>query len=290
MTDDKSTLAQHFEEHRRHLRAVAFRMLGSRSEADDAVQEAWLKISRADTETVENLGGFLTTVVARICLDALRSRRAHREDAGFERLPEPATDDVVDPEHELLLADSVGPALVVVLETLAPGERLAFVLHDLFGMSFEEIAPIVGRSETAVRQLASRGRRRVQGKPVEEVDRKAERQVIEAFLAASRRGDFDALVAVLDPSVVVRADATAQKIGAARELRGLEAVAKNFLAKAQGARLALVDGAPGATWAPGGKPKIAFDFTIENGKIVAVDLVGDQAWLEEVAIELLEPA
>src|SRR5205809_3403172 len=214
--DESAWLAERFEEHRAHLRAVAYRMLGSLTEADDAVQDAWLRLSRSGAGEVENLGGWLTTIVARVCLNMLRSRNLRREQPVGVHVPDPliSRDDDVDPEHEAMLADSVGLALQVVLETLAPAERVAFVLHDMFAVPFEEIAPIVGRSPEAARQLASRARRRVQGASPSEADRPRKREVVEAFLAASRNGDFEALLAVLDPDVVARADATVVQMGA----------------------------------------------------------------------------
>src|SRR5256885_11451483 len=214
--DERDWLVERFEAHRTHLRAVAYRMLGSATEADDAVQESWLRLSRTDTSDVDNLGGWLTTVVARVCLDMLRSRTARREEPLGTHLPDGTAgpDHGLDPEQEALLADSMGPALLVVLETLAPAERLAFVLHDMFAMPFDEIAPIVGRSPDATRQLASRARRRVQGATMSDVDLTRQREVVDAFLAASRGGDFDALLAVLDPDVVVRADSAAVEAGA----------------------------------------------------------------------------
>jgi len=284
--DGHDGLAERFEDHRIHLRAVAYRMLGSLSEADDAVQETWLRLSRSDISGVENLGGWLTAVVARVCLDMLRSRKSRREEALDASLPEPA--DGVDPEEELLLADSIGPALLVVLETLAPAERLAFVLHDLFAVPFEEIAGIVGRSPAATRQLASRARRRVQGagtSPSADLTRK--REVVEAFLAASRSGNFDALLALLDPDVVLRADAAAARMGASSEVLGAPAVATTFSGRAQGAQLALVDGTPGAVWAQGGQPRVVFNFTITDGKIVAIDLLADPEYLGQLDWEAL---
>src|SRR5205085_1122623 len=228
-------LAERFEEHRAHLRAVAYRMLGSLGEADDAVQETWLRLSRSDTSSVENLGAWLTTVVARVCLNMLRSRASRREESLDVHVPEPIVSraDGIDPEHEALLADSVGLALLVVLEMLAPAERLAFVLHDMFAMPFDEIAPIVGRSPTAARQLASRARRRVQAAPVPETDLSRQREVVDAFFAAARGGDFDALVAVLDPDVVLRADAGVAGLGGSAVVRGASAVAARAITFAQ---------------------------------------------------------
>ncbi|MGZ4724656.1 MAG: sigma-70 family RNA polymerase sigma factor [Ilumatobacteraceae bacterium] len=288
--DEHEWLATRFEANRAHLRSVAYRMLGSQAEAEDAVQEAWLRLNRSDTADVENLGGWLTTVVARICLDMLRSRSSRRE----EPLDAPLTDSVsrqgaTDPEHEALLADSVGPALLVVLETLAPAERLAFVLHDMFAVPFEEIATIVGRSPTATRQLASRARRRVQGASTSSAtDLTRQRQVVDAFLAASRDGDFDALLAVLDPEVVLRADAVAVKSGASSELRGAPVVAGTFSGRAQFAQPALVDGAMAAVWAPGGKLRVVFNMTIGDGKISAIELIADPDHLGELDVAMLD--
>ncbi|HTG31773.1 MAG TPA: sigma-70 family RNA polymerase sigma factor [Thermoanaerobaculia bacterium] len=288
--DGHDGLAERFEEHRTHLRAVAYRMLGSLGEADDAVQEAWLRLSRSDTSGVENLGGWLTAVVARVCLDMLRSRKSRREEALDEHLPDPidGIDPGADPEQAVLLADSIGPALLVVLETLAPAERLAFVLHDMFAVPFEEIAPIVGRSPAAARQLASRARRRVQGMataPSADLTRK--REVVEAFLAASRNGNFDALLALLDPDVVLRADSAAVRMGASSEVRGVQTVATTFSGRAQAAQLALVNGAVGAVWAQGGQPRVVFNFTITDGKIVGIDLLADPELLGQLDWEAL---
>ena len=275
--DEHVWLAERFEENRTHLRAVAYRMLGSLSEADDAVQESWVRLSRSDTSGVENLGGFLTTVVARVCLDMLRSRRSRREEPLDLHLPEPVVSgaDGTDPEHQALLADSVGPALLVVLDTLAPAERLAFVLHDMFAVPFDQIAPIMGRSPAAARQLASRARRRVHGATVPDADLTRQRTVVDAFLAASRDGDFDALLALLDPDVVLRADHAAVQVGASKEVHGAAAVAATFAGRARAARPALVNGVAGAVWAPGGRPRIVFDFTMSDGKIVAIELLAD---------------
>jgi RNA polymerase sigma-70 factor (ECF subfamily) len=283
-------LAERFEEHRTRLRAVAYRMLGSASEADDAVQEAWLRLSRSDSSGVDNLGGWLTTVVARVCLTMLQSRRSRREELVGSHLPEPVAspEDGGDPEHEALLADSVGLALLVVLDTLAPAERLAFVLHDMFAVPFDEIAPIVGRSPAAARQLASRARRRVQGAAPTDGDLNRRREVVDAFLAASRRGDFDALLAVLDPEVVLRSDHAAVKTGASKEVRGAAAVAGTFSGRARTAQLALIDGAPGAVWAPGGKPRVVIGFTMAGGKIVAIDLLADPERLRQLDLFLID--
>ncbi len=283
---DADLLARRFETDRARLRAIAYRMLGSRTDAEDAVQEAWLRLSRAGDAGVENLGGWLTTVVARVCLDMLRVRRARREEFADEAVPRLAA--AADAEQEALLAESVGLAMLVVLDRLTPAERVAFVLHDMFDLPFEEIAGIVGRSVDASRQLASRARRRVRGATGDpEVDRDRQRQVVEAFLAASRRGDFDALLALLDPSVVARADAAAVAAGAAPEVRGAAEVATTFAGRARAARPALVDGLVGLAWAPGGRPRVVFDFTTENGRIVAIDLIADPARLGELELELL---
>src|SRR6185369_3961551 len=245
-------LAEQFETHRDHLQRVAYRMLGSTGEADDAVQEAWLRLSRTEAAGIENLGGWLTTVVARVCLDTLRSRKSRREEPlEGELRPAVEHESAVDPEQEAELADNVGLALLVVLEALAPAERVAFVLHDMFDLPFEEIAPIVGRSPTAVRQLASRARRRVRGGKTSS-DVASQRRVVDAFLAAARSGDIAGLLAVLDPDVVLRADRTAVRLGDVTELRGAEVVAANFKGKAQAARPALINGALGVVVAPQG--------------------------------------
>ena len=289
--DEHDWLAKQFEAERTHLRAVAYRMLGSLTEAEDAVQESWLHLSRSDTSGVENMGGWLTTVVARICLDMLRSRTSRREEPLEASVPEPITsrEGGIDPEQEALLADSVGLALLVVLDTLNPAERLAFVLHDIFAMPFDEIAPIVERSPTAARQLASRARRRVRGGATEpDADLTRSREVVDAFLAASREGSFDALLAVLDPDVVLRADRAAVHAGASREVRGAPAVAGTFSGRARFAQPALVDGAVGAVWAPGGRPRVVFGFTITRGKIVELDLVADPAHLSQLDLAVLD--
>ena len=289
--DEQDWLAERFEENRTHLRTVAYRMLGSLSEADDAVQEAWLRLSRSDTSSVENLGGWLTTVVARVCLDMLRSRKARREESLDAHAPDPivSREDGTDPEHEALMAESVGLALLVVLETLAPAERVAFVLHDMFNLPFDEIARIVGRSPGAARQLASRARRRVQGAATGfDADLARQREVVDAFLAASRGGDFDALLAVLDPDVVLRADHAAARAGASREVRGAAAVADTFAGRARAAQPALVDGAAGLVWAPGGRPRVVFNFTITRGKIVAIEMVADPERLRQLDLAVLK--
>jgi RNA polymerase sigma-70 factor (ECF subfamily) len=288
--DEHGWLAERFEAHRSHLRAVAYRMLGSPSEADDAVQEAWLRLSRSGAAGVENLGGWLTTVVGRVCLDMLRSRTSRREEPLGVHGPEPTVDreDEVDPEHEALMADSVGSALLVVLDTLSPSERLAFVLHDMFGVPFEEIAPIVGRSPAAARQLASRGRRRIRGAAAApQADQARRREVVEAFLAASRGGDFEALLAVLDPDVVLRADGAAVRLGASKEVRGAPAVAETFSGRARAAQPVLVDGAPGLVWASGGRPRVVFGFTITDGRIVEIEMVADPERIGQLDLSIL---
>jgi RNA polymerase sigma-70 factor (ECF subfamily) len=289
--DERDSLAELFEESRPHLRSVAYRMLGSLNEADDAVQEAWLRLSRSDTSGVENLKGWLTTVVARVCLDMLRSRKARPEEPLGTHVSDSivSREDGIDPEHEVLLADSVGLALLVVLQTLAPAERVAFVLHDMFDLPFDEIAPIVGRSPAAARQLASRARRRVQGAATApDADLTRQREVVNAFLAASRGGDLDALLVLLDPDVVLRADRATVQAGAASEVRGAAAVAATFSGRAQAAQPALINGAPGAVWAPGGQPRVVFGFTIANGKIVAIDLLADPERLRQLDLEILK--
>jgi len=278
-------LAQRFEDSRPHLAAVAFRMLGSRAEADDAVQEAWLRLARSDVDGVDNLRGWLTTVVARVCLDMLRSRTSRRE--------EPLTTDErvaqePGPEGEAVLADSVGAALLVVLDTLAPAERLAFVLHDLFAVPFDEVGAIVGRSPAAARQLASRARRRVQGASSDDAAGRARRQeVVAAFLAASRSGDFAALLALLDPDAVALADAAAVAAGAEAEVRGAEAVAGTFAGRAKAARLALLDGEPGLIWTHRGEVRMAFAFTVLDGRVAGIELIADPARIAAMGVEPL---
>jgi RNA polymerase sigma factor (sigma-70 family) len=287
--DQQEWLAERFEAHRARLRAVAYRMLGSPSEADDAVQEAWLRLSRADPAGIENLGGWLTTTVARVCLNMLQARRSRREEPLEARVAVPAAGgrDGADPEDEALLAEGVGVALLVVLDTLAPAERLAFVLHDLFAVPFPEVAAVLGRSPAAARQLASRARRRVQGAEPPDADPARQRAIVDAFLAAARGGDFDALVALLDPEVVLRADQVAVQAGAAAEVRGAAAVARTFSGRARTARPALVDGAAGAVWAPGGRPRVVFGFTIAGGRIVRIDMLADPERLQRLGLAIL---
>ena len=289
-------LAERFEDDRTRLQAVAYRLLGSAGEADDAVQEAWLRLSRSDTSEVENLSGWLTTVVARVCLDMLRSRRSRREEPlaldGESIIDGGVAPDAADPEREAMLAESVGLAMLAVLQRLAPAERVAFVLHDVFGVSFEEIAGIVGRSPVAARQLASRGRRRVQGASEDGRAADVARQgdVVAAFFRASRDGDLQALLAVLDPEVVLRPDAAALRMGTRNgwitsDLHGAQAVAERFNRQAQGVQLALIDGLPGAVWLANGRPVVAFAFTVRNGKVAQIDLVADTERLSELRIE-----
>ena len=295
---DPDLLARQFESQRAHLRAVALRMLGSSHEADDAVQEAWLRLSRSDAEAVDNLGGWLTTVVARVCLDMLRSRTRKQEvPTDTAAAPAPAGAAGPSPEDEAVLVDSVGLALLVVLDTLEPAERLAFVLHDMFAVPFDEIAPIVGRTPAAARQLASRARRRVQSDPaVPDTADASQREVVAAFLAAARHGDFAGLLQLLDPDVVLRADATTVEAARARasvgapavreEMRGVDAVAQVFAGGARAARLTLVDGLAGAAVSVGGQPMAVFGFTVRNGRVVGIELISDP---ETLAVLDLQP-
>jgi RNA polymerase sigma factor (sigma-70 family) len=289
---DHDRLAERFQAHRGHLRAVAYRMLGSLSEADDAVQEAWLRLARSDTSGVDNLAGWLTRVVARVCLDMLRSRASRREEPLQPRQPGPIVDsrDGSDPEQAALLAEEVGLALLVVLDRLAPAERVAFVLHDLFAVPFDQIAPIVERSPTATKKLASRARHRVQGTaPSPDTDRTRQRHVADAFLAATRGGDITALLAVLDPDVVRRADRAALPAGPA-ELRGAQAVAEEtrvFSRRARFARLALVDGAVGIVVAPRGRLQLAIGLTIKDGKVAEIDVIADPLRLHQLDLAVL---
>jgi RNA polymerase sigma factor (sigma-70 family) len=297
--DDQTWLNERFEENRPRLRGVAYRMLGSLSEAEDAVQEAWLRLNRIETNTIENLGGWLTTVVSRVCLDMLRSRKSRRE----EPIGAPATESSVvlgnatDPEGEVMLADSVGVALLVVLDTLTPTERLVFVLHDLFAMPFEEIGSIVGRSSAAAKQMASRARRRVRGSATPtDAGRARQHEVVEAFLKAAREGDLEGLLAILDPDAVIRIDAAARidappaEAGMARELRGASTWAKQFIALSRGLQYvqpALIDGSVGLIFAPRGKLSKAMTFTFTNAKVTRVEVIGDPARLREFDIAVL---
>ena len=293
-----ASLSVRFEENRPRLRALAYRMLGSTTETEDALQETWLRIT-ADTGAVDNLGGWLTTVITRVCLDMLRARKT-RENAApaMEAEGAVAASEAIDPEREVLLADAVGSAMMVVLDTLSPPERVAFVLHDLFALSFEDIGAIVGRSAVATRQLASRARRRVQGLGEREDDLPSQREVAQAFMAASRDGNLEAVLAVLDPDVVLRVDPVAVKAAAANEakgaprlvseVRGAADVARVFLGSAQAARPALVDGTPGAAWAPGGRPRALWAFKVEQGRIVEVQVIADPKAIARLEVLLLD--
>lgn len=288
--DENKWLADQFESYRNRLRAVAYRMLGSLSEADDAVQTSWLRLSRSDPDSIENMGGWLTTVVARVCLDMLRAHKSRPEESLEAHEPEQfkSREKTLEPEQEALLADSVGLALLVVLDTLEPAERLAFVLHDMFDVPFDEIAPIVDRTPTAARKLASRARRRVRGAHTgPDADLSRQREVVDAFLAASRTGNFEALLTLLDPDVVLHADGTALRFGAPGELRGAQTVAGMFSGRMRNAKPALINGAPGAVWTPGGRPRAVCAFTIRGGRIVGIDLLADPERLDRLDLVLL---
>jgi RNA polymerase sigma factor (sigma-70 family) len=282
-------LAVRFEEQRSHLNAVAYRLLGSSAEAEDAVQETWLRLSRSDSGSVENLGSWLTTVVSRVCLNVLQQRRSrpnvplHLNEDDAARAAA-----VVDPESEVVLADSIGIALLVVLDTLTPAERVAFVLHDMFAVPFEEIAPIVGRKPAATRQLASRARRRLRGhEEIRQIDQRRQSELVDAFLGAAKNGDFEGLLAVLDPEIVLRADDTSVSLGAETETRGADVVA-TFMGRARGAVRAIVDGAPGAVWMVHGRPRVVFSFTFADERIAAIDLIGDEDRLRELELTILK--
>jgi RNA polymerase sigma factor (sigma-70 family) len=290
---DSQFLADRFEQNRDHLRAVAYRMLGSASEADDAVQEAWLRLNRTEADAIDNLGGWLTTAVARVCLDMLRARTSRREDELDEQLPSiPAHHHASpSPEQDALLADSVGLALMVVLDRLAPAERLAFVLHDMFDLSFDEIGSIIGRSAVATRQLASRARKRVRSGAAPSPAISRQRRVVDAFLAALRAGDFNALVSVLDPNLVVRADAASATPALPTEVRGAEFWARQAIKTAQGARAAravLINGAVGLVIAPRGHLFRALRFTFADEKIAEIHVIGDRAVLSAFDLALLQ--
>jgi RNA polymerase sigma-70 factor (ECF subfamily) len=290
---DQDWLAERFEADRAHLRGIAFRMLGSVSEADDAVQEAWIRLSRTDTTEVENLRAWLTTVVGRVCLNMLRSRRTRRESSLETHLPDPivSPEGGLDPEQEALLGDSVGLALLVVLDALTPAERVAFVLHDVFALPFDDIAPIVGRTPTAARQLASRARRRVQGAPVPDVDLDGQWAVVDAFLAAARDGDFDRLLAVLDPDVVVRSDGGSARSGMSSLVRGAAAVAAqamSFRRFTETSTRVLVNGIPGGVaWSPDGSPFAVLALTVRGGRIVAIDVLADPDRLAQLDLTVV---
>jgi RNA polymerase sigma-70 factor (ECF subfamily) len=288
-------LGTQFEASRPRLQSVAYRILGSLTAAEDAVQETWIRLNRSDAESIDNLGGWLTTVVSRVCLGMLRSRRSQHEELLEPDEPEV---ELAGPEEEAVLADTIGPALLVLLETLAPSERLAFVLHDLFAVPFEDIAPIVGRSPGAARQLASRARRRVQGSDeVHSEDRRRQQEVVEAFLAASRLGNFEALVSMLDPDAVLRADRAAVKTAAANrdrgapllapQVRGARAVAMALAGRATAAKIALIDGTPGAVWAPGGRPRAVFAFRVVGNTIAEIEIVTDPAVVAGLQVQVL---
>ena len=292
--DDKAWLAEQFEQNRPRLRAMAYRMLGSASEADDALQDAWLRLSGANAGGIENLGGWLTTVVGRVCVDLLRSRTSRREAPFAALVPETiaAYEAASAPEGELLRADAVGAAVLIVLDTLTPPERLAFVLHDMFGVPFDEIAPIVGRSPTAARQMASRARRRVHGATVPDDELVRQRDVVDAFIGAARRGDFTSLIALLDPDVVLRADDIASAYIGSREVRGAAALADVLSRRGRGGGgggldRAIVNGAPGAVLAPDGRPRLVVDFVVIDGKIVEIDVITDPARLDQIDLRIL---
>jgi RNA polymerase sigma factor (sigma-70 family) len=292
---ERERLAERFEEHRAHLRAVAYRMLGSLADADEAVQDAWLRVSRSGAEGIENLGGWLTTIVARVCLNALQARKVRREDPAGVHMPDPIVtpDGKLDPEHEVLLADSVGQALQIVLDTLPPAERLAFVLHDMFDVPFDEIAPMVGRSSTAARQLASRARQRVRGAavPTPDPDLARQRQVVDAYFAAARSGDFDALVAVLDPDVVLRSDGGERRPAGSFVRRGPTEVARSALAGSLPSAIlhpALVNGAAGVVVLIKGQAFAVMAFTVAHGKIVEINVVFDPDRLARLNLAVLD--
>jgi RNA polymerase sigma-70 factor (ECF subfamily) len=283
--DDGDRLAEQFEANRPHLRAVAYRMLGSPSDAEDAVQEAWFRLSRADPGALQNLGGWLTTVVGRVCLDMLRTRASRREEAIAPQVPDPTG---TDPQQEAELTDSVGSALVVVLDTLTPAERLAFVLHDVFGVAFKEIAPILSRTPSATKTLASRARRRVRASSsTVDADPLRQRRVVAAFLAAAREGDFRALLTMLAPDVVLRPDRAAVQAGARPDIRGASAVADQLVRARGAAQPALIDGLAGAVWAPGGAPRLVFEFMVVRGLIAAVDVIADPESLSRREVVIL---
>jgi len=287
---DDDWLTEQFEASRPRLRAVAYRMLGSHAEAEDAVQETWLRLGRTDATAIDNLGGWLTTVIGRVCLDRLRSRGSRREDALDDHFPRDLrAPEEEEPANQALLADSVGAALLVVLDLLPPAERVAFVLHDVFAVPFDEISTILERSPDAVRQLASRGRRRLQGTaPTADIDLVRQRRVVDAFLRAARGGDFDALVNLLDPDVVMRPDAASVRMGSLRETHGATAVASALSGGARGARLAIIEGVTGLAWAPGGTTRGVIEFTLKDDKIVAIDVTGDADRLRELDIVTLD--
>jgi RNA polymerase sigma-70 factor (ECF subfamily) len=290
--DERDLLAQQFEAHRNHLNAVAYRMLGSVAEANDAVQEAWLRVSHAGDDDIDNVGGWLTTIVGRVCLDMLRTRNARREESLDTHEPEPTErrQHERNPEEEVQLADSVGLALLVVLEMLEPAERVAFVLHDMFDLPFDEIAPIVGRTAAAARQLASRARRRVRGASASDTDRTRHRAIVEAFLAASKAGDFDALVALLDPDVVFRTDAQGVRMGSPAELHGALNVAAMFKGRAQAALPGLIDDEVGVIVPVKGRMLLVFDLRFADGKISSIDVVAERDALAVLELKSIDGA
>ena len=296
--DKNETLAQTFESARKHLKAVAYQMLGSHGEAEDAVQEAWLRLNKSNSDEIDNLQGWLTTVVARICLDMLRSRKAKREDPIDDQVLKIPSESHKNPEAEFMLADSVGPALLLVLELLTPAERIALVLHDIFDVSFEEIASIVDRTEEATRQLASRARNKVRGGNASQVDKEKQKKIVTAFISAARSGNFESLIRVLHPDVVLRADETAVKIAELNKdkgapqfkpiMNGAKVIAETFKGKAAAAQLAWINGEAGGTWAPAGKPVVAFVFKTFGGKISEIEIVMDKEALEKSKVEIIE--
>lgn len=293
--EKKDWLTKNFEETRSHLKSVAYRMLGSAGEAEDAVQEAWIRLNRSESEKIENLNGWLTTVVSRVCLDMLRTRKSRGEAPLSDKSSESAREG--NPEADYMIADAVGPALLVVLDLLTPAERIAFVLHDLFDLSFEEIAPIIDRTEEATRQLASRARRRVRGAETPEENLERRNEIVAAFLSASREGNFEALMHLLHPDATLRADETAIKAAQAnkdkgapqfqKEIRGAKDVANTLKGKAAAAQLALINGMAGMTWAPGGKPVVAFCFKVEDGKVVDIEIVMDRQKLDSLDVKIV---
>lgn len=296
--EKKDWLSKNFEDSRTHLKAVAYQMLGSSTEAEDAVQEAWIRLNRTNSEEIENLRGWLTTVVSRVCLDMLRSRKSKKEDPLDDNVSEISNEHFGNPEAEFMVADSVGSALLLVLELLTPAERIALVLHDIFDLPFEEIAPIVDRTEEATRKLASRARNRIRGANSPQEDNERQKEIVSAFITAARDGNFEALVRVLHPEVVLRADATAVKIAQINKskgapqfepvMNGADIVANTFKGKAAAAQLAWINGFAGGTWAPGGKPVVAFCFKFSGGKISEIEIVMDKDQLEKSEIKIIE--
>jgi RNA polymerase sigma-70 factor (ECF subfamily) len=296
--EKRDWLAQNFEEARKHLKAVAYQMLGSSGEAEDAVQEVWIRLNKSNSEEIDNLRGWLTTVVARVCLDMLRARKSKREEPLEEHVSVLPNEKFGNPESEFMLADSIGPALFLVLELLTPVERIALVLHDIFDLSFDEIAPILDRSEESARQLASRARRKVRGARRPQDENEQQQEIVAAFISAARDGNLEALIRVLHPDVVLRADSTAVKIAEVNKgkgapqfkaiMNGANTVAETFKGKAAAAQLAWINGVAGGTWAPGGKPVVAFSFKTSGGKITEIEIMMDRDQLEKTDIKLIE--